>query len=188
MSDSLWPYGLQPTRLFCPWNFPGKNNGMGCHFFRQGIFPTQGSNPSLPHWQADSVPLSHLGTLWFLTTPVFKTLFSNTGRKWRETFIDITIYKKVLSISLLLPCFRCYFKYFTYTLLNIMKTPRSIYYCPHFYTQKIIQAQLYYVTVPMLWRFLSHGQGSEAGTWLWTIVIHGRNHKLSRLYIKLFSS
>ena len=38
--------------LLCPWDFPGKNTGVGCHFFLQGIFPDQGSNPSLLHWQA----------------------------------------------------------------------------------------------------------------------------------------
>ena len=32
VSDSLWLHGLQPTRLLCPWNFPGKNTGVGCHF------------------------------------------------------------------------------------------------------------------------------------------------------------
>jgi len=32
MSDSLQPHGLKPTRLLCPWNFPGKNTGVGCHF------------------------------------------------------------------------------------------------------------------------------------------------------------
>ena len=32
MSDSLRPHGLLPTRLLCPWNFPGKNTGVGCHF------------------------------------------------------------------------------------------------------------------------------------------------------------
>ena len=31
VSDSLWPHGLQPTRLLLPWNFPGKNIGVGCH-------------------------------------------------------------------------------------------------------------------------------------------------------------
>ena len=29
--------------------FPGKNTGVGCHFLLQGIFPTQGLSPSLPH-------------------------------------------------------------------------------------------------------------------------------------------
>ena len=31
MSDSLRPRGLQPTRLLCPWDFPGKCTGVGCH-------------------------------------------------------------------------------------------------------------------------------------------------------------
>ena len=31
VSDSVWPHGLQPTRLFRPWDFPGKSTGVGCH-------------------------------------------------------------------------------------------------------------------------------------------------------------
>jgi len=45
----------------CPWNSPGKNIGVGCHAFLQGIFPTQGFNPCLLHlllWQVDSLPLA----------------------------------------------------------------------------------------------------------------------------------
>ena len=45
----LWPNGLYPTRLLCPWDFLGKNTGVGCHFLLQEIFPTQGSNLGLPH-------------------------------------------------------------------------------------------------------------------------------------------
>ena len=56
----LWPHGLLPARLLCPWDFPGKNIGMGCHFLLQGLFPTQESNPSFLHWLADSLPPSHL--------------------------------------------------------------------------------------------------------------------------------
>ena len=41
------PYGLEPTRLLCPWDSPGKNTGAGCHAHLQGIFPTQGSNQHL---------------------------------------------------------------------------------------------------------------------------------------------
>ena len=62
VSDSLRPHGLQPTRLLCPWDSPGKNTGVGCHFLLQGIFPIQGSNLcllSLLHWQAHSLSLSH---------------------------------------------------------------------------------------------------------------------------------
>ena len=32
MSDSLQSHGLQSTMLLCPWDFPGKNTGVGCHF------------------------------------------------------------------------------------------------------------------------------------------------------------
>ena len=31
MSDPERPHGLQPTRLLCPWDFPGKSTGVGCH-------------------------------------------------------------------------------------------------------------------------------------------------------------
>ena len=41
-SDSLGLFGLQPTRLLCPWDFSGKSTGMSCHFLLQGIFLTQG--------------------------------------------------------------------------------------------------------------------------------------------------
>ena len=42
--------------------FASKNAGVGCHFLLQGIFPNQGLNPCLLHWQADSLPLSHQGS------------------------------------------------------------------------------------------------------------------------------
>ena len=38
-----------PTRLFWPWNFPGRNTGRGCHFLLQGIFLTKELNPCLLH-------------------------------------------------------------------------------------------------------------------------------------------
>ena len=38
--------------------------GVGCHFLLQGIFPTQGSNSHLLHWQADSLLLCHLRSPW----------------------------------------------------------------------------------------------------------------------------
>ena len=65
VSNSLWLQGLYPTRLLCLWDFPGKNIGVGCHFFLQGIFLTQGLSPSLLHllhWQVEFSPLSHQGS------------------------------------------------------------------------------------------------------------------------------
>ena len=60
---TLQPHGLWLARLLCPWDFPGKNTGVGCHFLFQGMFPTQRSNPRLLHllhWQANSLPLNQL--------------------------------------------------------------------------------------------------------------------------------
>ena len=48
MSNSVQPpHGLQPARLLCPCDSPGKNTRVGCHALLQGILPTQGSNLSL---------------------------------------------------------------------------------------------------------------------------------------------
>ena len=47
VSNSLQPYGLQSTRLLCPWNSAGKNTGVSCYSLLQGTFLTQGSNPVL---------------------------------------------------------------------------------------------------------------------------------------------
>ena len=71
VSRSLQPCALWPARLLCPWDFPGKNTGVGC--LLQGIFLTQGSNPCLlclQHWLVDSLPLSHLGS------PILQTVGS----------------------------------------------------------------------------------------------------------------
>ena len=59
VSHSLRPHGPQPTRLFCPWDFPGKNTRVGCHFLLQGLFFNPWIEPSSPALQADSLPLSH---------------------------------------------------------------------------------------------------------------------------------
>ena len=59
------PMDHRPAKLLCPCNYPGRNTGVGCYALLQGIFPTQGLNPRLLHllhWQADSLPLGHLGS------------------------------------------------------------------------------------------------------------------------------
>ena len=62
VSDSLRPHRLQPNRLLHPWDFPGKNTGVGCYFLLQGIFPTQELNPGFLHCRQMLYPLSHQGT------------------------------------------------------------------------------------------------------------------------------
>ena len=64
VSDSSQPRGRQPARLLCPRDSLDRNTAVGCHDRLQGIFPTQGWNPSplrLLHRQAGSLPLAPPG-------------------------------------------------------------------------------------------------------------------------------
>ena len=66
MSNSLRPHGLQPIRLLHPWDSPGKSAGVDGHFPLQGIFPTQESNPGLPHCTQTIYCLSLQGSPYIL--------------------------------------------------------------------------------------------------------------------------
>ena len=80
MSNSLWPHGL-----YSPWNSPGQNTGVGSLSLLQGIFPTQGSNPGLPHCRRILYQLSHKGSPWTTLGPLEKplSLWNNgTGCGW----------------------------------------------------------------------------------------------------------
>ena len=95
-SSHSWPMCacmLSRVQLFAtPWivacqdspsiGFPRQEYGNGFHFLLQRIFPTQGSNPCLLHWQADSLPLSQM--------EAHKQSFS----KWQFKKSDDTIMKK----------------------------------------------------------------------------------------------
>ena len=52
----------KPARLLCPWDSPGKNTVVGCHFLLQRIFLTQESNPGLPHCRQMIYQLSYEGS------------------------------------------------------------------------------------------------------------------------------
>ena len=54
---TLCNHGLQPTMLFCLWNSPGNNVGVGCHSLLQGISPTQG-------WTLVSCIAGRFFTIW----------------------------------------------------------------------------------------------------------------------------
>ena len=66
VSDSLQHHGLQPTRLLCPWDSPGKDAGVGSCSLLQGIFLTQGLNPSRPHCRWILYHLGQQGNKWTL--------------------------------------------------------------------------------------------------------------------------
>ena len=55
-------HGLQPAQLLCPWRFSRQEYWSRLHALLQGIFPTQGSNPSLPHCRQILYHLSHQGS------------------------------------------------------------------------------------------------------------------------------
>ena len=57
LCDSMWP-----TRVLCLRDFPSRNTGVVCCFLLEGVFLTQGLNSHLLNWQADFLPLSHLGS------------------------------------------------------------------------------------------------------------------------------
>ena len=48
----LWPHGLWPTKLLCPWGFPGKNTGASCHFF----LPRDHPDPGIKHVSTATEP------------------------------------------------------------------------------------------------------------------------------------
>ena len=53
---------IQPARLLCPWDSPGKNTEVGFHALLLGIFPTQGLNLGLSHCRQILYHLSHQGS------------------------------------------------------------------------------------------------------------------------------
>ena len=75
--NCLQPFGLQPARLLCPWDSPGRNIGVGCHFLLQEIFPTRGLNPGLPHCGQRLYRLRHQGNPQDSTCSLSKVWFQS---------------------------------------------------------------------------------------------------------------
>ena len=78
-SDSFQSRGPEPTTLLCPWNFPGKNTGVGCHFLLQGFFLTQ--DPTWVSW------ISCIGRGVLYSCATWESLFdSKLSLDWRGTY------------------------------------------------------------------------------------------------------
>ena len=75
----LQPHGLQPARFLCPWDFPGKNTGVGGRALLQGIFPTQESNPQ-PSSNMSSLPQSQSQFPNQWGAPCFSPVFWSDSR------------------------------------------------------------------------------------------------------------
>ena len=81
------PHSLEPTRFLSSLDSPGKNAGVDCHFLLQEIFLTQRWNSCLLcllPWQADSLPLCHMGT----TEPAGKSIMFH---QWLIIFFRLDI-------------------------------------------------------------------------------------------------
>ena len=69
--------GRAGFRSCSPWDLEHRIGSCGARAFCSmtcGIFPDQGSNPCLLHWQADSLPLSHLGSSLIATNRLVKAM------------------------------------------------------------------------------------------------------------------
>ena len=118
MSDSVRPHRQQPTRIPCPWDSPGKNTGVGCHFLLQCMKEKSESEvaqscPTLSDPMDCSLPGSSVHgicqarvlewgasafseiKLWVTTNPTVRTLYGTTD--WLKT-------EKVRQGCLLSPC------------------------------------------------------------------------------------
>ena len=67
---------LSASRLLCPWNFPGRNPGVACHFFLQGILPNPGMEPVSPALLEDSLPSE--------SQESFGKVFSENKQRWQS--------------------------------------------------------------------------------------------------------
>ena len=78
---TLGPHALEPARLLCPWDSPGKSTGVGCHALLQGIFPTQGLNLGLPQCKQILYHLRHQGS------PIKGRITANLGNFPKITWL-----------------------------------------------------------------------------------------------------
>ena len=86
-SHSVMSDPLQPHELYSPWNLPDQNTGVGSHSLLQGICPTQGSNPGLPHCRQMLYHLSHRGSPRILEWVAFLfSIESSQPRDWTQVF------------------------------------------------------------------------------------------------------
>ena len=89
MSNSLRTHGLQPARLLCPWDFPGRNIGVGCHFLLQEKYKRV---PSLSH------PFQNLLFVDFLMMDIL------IGMRWHPIVVLICISLIISNVKHLFKC------------------------------------------------------------------------------------
>ena len=102
------PHGLQPPRLLCPWDFPGKNTGVGCHFFF-----LQGS--SLSH---QGSPVFSFG-LTFFSIPEIHLNIENVCQ------IQVNLRIQLAEILLILQTVAVWFRIYLFAMVFVIPLQRS---------------------------------------------------------------
>ena len=82
VSNSLRPIGCSPLGSSVHGDSPGKNTGVGCYALLQGIFPSQGLNPGLPHCRWILYHLNHQGCPWILKGVAYPFTGSSQPKNW----------------------------------------------------------------------------------------------------------
>ena len=136
VSDSLQPHGLGPTRLLCPWDFPGENTGLGLPFPPPRDLPYSGVepvSPGPPAWQADSLPLCHLGSPY--TVNRYTHYHGSRCHKWQQC-IKKRLYLVLVFVSFSIPLVQKKFN-FSHVYHLILTSLKSRYYYLHFKGEEI---------------------------------------------------
>ena len=84
---------LRPHVLYNTWNSPGQNTGVGSHSLFQGVFPTQGSNPGLPHCRQILYQLSYRGIWKYLEA------LASHRQRWKGYDWRIPSYLLIMSFN-----------------------------------------------------------------------------------------
>ena len=99
---SLRPHGWQPARLLCPWDFPGRNTGVGYHFILQGGLPNARDQTEDFHIGRQILfPLNHLGSPTSMREVAFSTVIEMEELKLKESVLaSLSSTEKRVSVEL----------------------------------------------------------------------------------------
>ena len=108
MSDSVRPHRRQPTRLPCPWDSPGKNTGVGCHFLLQCV----------------KVKGKSLSSVRLLATPWTAAYQAPHGKSWdfpgKSTGVGCHCLLRCLVYFILWYCSQCYYTWSQLKCLHVL--------------------------------------------------------------------
>ena len=156
---TLWePIGLWPARLPCPWDFSGKNTGVGCHFLLQGVFLTQGSNSWLLCLMQVLYLLSHWGSPIFMCNLALTSNQSPSCLLLNRFLLFFYPYQSLINV-LYLPLESPRWEWVHYKIQFVTKTPRVRNVGSNYSrAQNSIELQSYLATISNHWitsQFLS---------------------------------